>query len=265
MSNLVTRGITGFFFVAIIVSAIVVGEKYMVSLFGIVALLCLNEFYDVFSFSKYTPNKYLGIFFGIVFYSLYIYDAPFQIYILLFVLTFPVVSLIELFRNKPTPFQNIGLTIAGVFYIVIPFILINSEHLKKEGSYWLVLSIFILTWTSDTFAFLIGSQIGKHKLFERLSPKKSWEGFIGGFVFSVLAGYIIAHFTGNDITKFMLYGGIISIFGTLGDLVESMLKRSLKIKDTGKILPGHGGLLDRFDAVIMVIPIIYAIEVVFYQ
>jgi phosphatidate cytidylyltransferase len=264
MSNLVTRGITGFFFVAIIVSAIVVGEKYMVSLFGIVALLCLNEFYDIFSISKYSPNKYLGIFLGIVFYSLYIYSAPIQIYTLLFVLTLPIIALTELFRNKPNPFQNIGLTITGILYIVIPFILINSEHFKK-GSFWLLLSIFILTWTSDTFAFLVGRKIGKHKLFERLSPKKSWEGFIGGFMFSILAGYVIAHFTGNNITKFMLYGAIISIFGTLGDLVESMLKRSLNIKDTGTILPGHGGLLDRFDAVIFVIPIIYTIEVIFYS
>ncbi len=264
MSNLVTRGITGFFFVAVIVTAIVLGDKYMVALFGVVALLCLNEFYDVFSNSKYAPNKYLGIFLGLVFYSFYIYDAPFEIYTLLFVIAFPLMALLELFRNKPTPFQNMGITLIGILYIIIPFILINSPHLKKEN-FWLVLSIFILTWTSDTFAFLIGSKIGKHKLFERLSPKKSWEGFIGGFLFSVLAGFIIAYFTQNDIAKFMLYGAIISVFGTLGDLVESMLKRSLKIKDTGTILPGHGGLLDRFDAVIFVIPIIYVIEVVFYQ
>ena len=263
MSNLVTRGITGFFFVAIIVSAIVLGDNYMKTLFGLVALMCLNEFYDIFSKSNYSPNKYLGIFLGLVFYSFYIYDAPIEIYVLLFVLTFPTLALFELFRNKSNPFQNIGITLVGILYIIIPFILINSEHLQKNG-YWLVLSIFLLTWTSDTFAFLVGRKIGKHKLFERLSPKKSWEGFVGGFAFSILVGFLIAYFTDDNILKYMIYAGIISIFGTLGDLVESMLKRSLKIKDTGTILPGHGGLLDRFDAVIFVIPIIYAVEVLMF-
>ena len=157
-----------------------------------------------------------------------------------------------------------GITLIGIFYIVVPFLLINLMRINND-SYWPVLSIFILTWTSDTFAYLVGRKFGKHRLFERISPKKSWEGFFGGMIFSVIAGLTIAYFTGGDLFKYGIYGVVISTFGTLGDLVESMLKRSLKIKDSGTILPGHGGLLDRFDAVIFVIPIIYFLESFVFQ
>lgn len=267
MSNFVTRGITGFFFVAIIVCAIIFGDWYFQVLFGLIAILSLNEFYGLFKSSDTSPNISQGLIIGTVFYVMGLYaiqqNSLNPYFIGLGVLFFPLVGFAELFRNKKTPFQNMGVTIIGILYIITPFLLLNMMRLNTKD-FWIVLSIFILTWSSDTFAYLIGRQIGKHRLFERISPKKSWEGFIGGLLFSVIAGLLIAYFTESNLIKYAIYGVTIATFGTLGDLVESMLKRSLNIKDSGTILPGHGGLLDRFDAVIFVIPIIYFLETVLF-
>jgi len=268
MNNFVLRGITGFFFVSFIVLATILGSWYFEVLFGLVAVLALNEFYGLFKKSDVSPNISQGLIIGTILYLLGLYsihEVTFNPYLLAtLVLLFPLIAFAELYRKKETPFQNMGITILGLAYIIIPFLLIN---LMRNGTtnYWPVLSIFILTWASDTFAYLVGSQIGKHKLFERISPNKSWEGFIGGLVFSCLSGVLIAYFTNDSMFKYITYGVLIASFGTLGDLVESMLKRSLKIKDSGTILPGHGGMLDRFDAVIFVIPIIFIVELLFFS
>jgi phosphatidate cytidylyltransferase len=263
MSNIVIRAITGLFFALFIISATFLGGWYFQVLFGLVTILTLNEFYGLFKKSEVSPNISQGLIFGTIFYVIGLYCIQNKelntSFIAMLVFLFPLVGLAELFRNKKTPFQNIGVTIIGLLYIVVPFLLINLMRVNTNN-YWPVLSIFILTWSSDTFAYLIGSKIGKHRLFERISPKKSWEGFAAGLIFSIMAGLIIAYFTNDDFIKYAIYGGVIATFGTLGDLVESMLKRSLKIKDSGTILPGHGGLLDRFDAVIFIIPIIYFLE-----
>lgn len=263
MSNMLVRAITGFFFVSFIILATVLGGWYFQVLFGLVTVLTLNEFYTIFKNVTVKPNLSQGLIIGTLLYLLSLYSINQQelnIYLIgLLVLLFPLVGFVELYRKNKTPFQNMGVTLIGLFYVVLPFILINVMRLNSDN-YWPVLSIFILTWFSDTFAYLVGRKIGKRKLFERISPNKSWEGFIGGLVFSVLAGLVIAYFTEDSFVKYTLYGVIISSFGTLGDLIESMLKRSLKIKDSGTILPGHGGLLDRFDAVIFTIPIIYFLE-----
>lgn len=264
MSNIVVRGITGFFFVLIIILVTIFGDWYFYTLFGLVSIVSLNEFYHLFNKTENSPNISQGLILGSLLYIIGIYsitNIELNIYfIALIILIFPLIAFAELFRAKKTPFFNMGITFIGIIYIITPFLIINLLRLNQTD-YWLVLSIFLLTWTSDTFAYLVGRKIGKHKLFERLSPKKSWEGFIGGFLATIFVGFLIAYLTEDNMIKFMIYGAIISVFGTLGDLVESMLKRSLKIKDTGNILPGHGGLLDRFDAIIFVIPIIYSIEI----
>jgi phosphatidate cytidylyltransferase len=268
MNNMLVRAITGFFFVSFIILATIFGGWYFQILFGIVAIFTLNEFYSLFKDSKVKPNLSQGLIIGALLYLMSLYsinEDELTIYLIgLLVLLFPLVGFAELYRKNATPFQNMGVTILGLVYIVLPFVLINAMRLNTDN-FWPVLSIFILTWFSDTFAYLVGRKIGKRKLFERISPNKSWEGFIGGVVFSVLAGLVIAYFTDDSFIKYTVYGVIISSFGTLGDLIESMLKRSLKIKDSGTILPGHGGLLDRFDAVIFTIPIIYFLELFFFK
>jgi phosphatidate cytidylyltransferase len=266
MNNLVQRAITGTIFVAVIVSAILFKSWIFHTVFGLVAIVGLNEFYGLFKKSSSSPYTTLGVLIGVLIYSfgIILLYAPdlINLFFGVSILSFGLIALAELYRKKKQPFENIGIVITGLVYLVVPMLLLNymiefNRETLTITNFWPVLTIFILVWCSDTFAYLVGRQIGKHKLFERISPKKSWEGFFGGMLFSVIAGIIIAYFIDESYIQYGVYGLVISTFGTIGDLVESMLKRSLKIKDSGNILPGHGGILDRFDAVLFVIPIIY--------
>lgn len=266
MNNFWQRGVTGLIFVVIVIAAITVNAWLFHFLFGLVAVVGLTEFYTLFEKSKISPNKIVGVLLGLSIYtsgiySLYVENGTKYFYgFILF--SFGLIAFNELYRKKQNPFENIGITLLGMIYLIMPMFLLNTmiDFDPTTGEIvnnTVVLSLFILVWSSDTFAYIVGRSFGKHKLLERVSPKKSWEGFFGGLFMSMVAGYLIAVIAGQNEFQFMFYGLIIAIFGTLGDLVESMLKRSLKIKDSGKILPGHGGILDRFDAVLFVIPIIY--------
>ena len=146
-------------------------------------------------------------------------------------------------------------------FIVVPFTLIvQISFLNATFNYVnsTILGVFILIWTNDTFAFLVGKNFGKHKLLERISPNKTIEGFIGGMVATFLASFVIANqFTTHSITQWVVIAGIVSIFGVLGDLIESMFKRQAGVKDSSNFIPGHGGFLDRFDSVIFAAPFIF--------
>jgi phosphatidate cytidylyltransferase len=155
-------------------------------------------------------------------------------------------------------------------YIILPFIFITKISFGiKDYNPKIIIGLFIIVWTNDTFAFIVGKSIGKNKLFERISPKKTIEGFIGGIVFSILAGYLISkyyikaspEFSSTSIMIWVTIALIVGIMGTIGDLIESKFKRIAGVKDSGKIMPGHGGILDRLDSVIFVAPIIF----LFYQ
>ena len=259
------RAIFGGIFVAILVVCIVLGGLYFHVLFALMAVISLNEFYGLYRKKRISPNVILGILIGLAFYILgsWGYSQSFlQPYLLILgIMSFPIIALSELYRKKRMPFENIGITMLGWAYIVLPLILLNDLMWDNTQETWTnylpVLSIFIMVWTSDTFAYLIGKNIGKHKLFERISPNKSWEGFFGGALFAALAGGLIAYYINESIWVYVGLGLIIATVGTLGDLIESMLKRSLNVKDSGKIIPGHGGILDRIDAVLYVIPVVY--------
>lgn len=266
MNNFVQRAITGVIFVAVIVCAIIFKSWIFHLVFGAIAMLGLNEFYSLFKKAQGSPHTTLGIIFGFLIYvsgvTMRYYPEATKYMAGSVLFAFPIIAIAELYRKKKIPFLNIGLTLLGIIYVVLPLLLLNylvtfNENTFEITNFWPVLTIFILVWCSDTFAYLVGRQFGKRKLFERISPKKSWEGFIGGFLFSILGGIVIAYFTEQPYVTFIIYGIVISTFGTIGDLIESLLKRSLGIKDSGSILPGHGGILDRFDAVLFVIPIIY--------
>lgn len=263
MSNFWLRAITGTVFVGVLVGSMLLGGKILFAVLGIFAVLGLNEFYQLFQKSKYQPNK-IGLVFGAAIYASLI--LPFEylqaILVTVVLLLFSIIALLELFRNKKNPFQNIALTILGIVYVILPFSLLYEIGFHKIGHermylwQW-VLSVFVLVWCNDTFAYLFGRALGKNKLFERISPKKTWEGFIGGILMAILAAFLMAYFFELDTTELIVYGLIVGVIGTGGDLVQSMLKRSLGVKDSGNILPGHGGILDRFDGVIFVIPIIF--------
>ena len=187
----------------------------------------------------------------------------------------PILSLSELFQKSEKPFQNVAMVFLTIFYISIPFFFLLTPTLTSMRKGFqaddildtnaagftprIVAGMLFLTWANDTFAYIIGSRIGKNPLFARISPKKTWEGTIGGgLMCMVTAGIVSLFFKELNTLNWVVVGGIIAIFGTLGDLVESMLKRSVGVKDSGTIMPGHGGFLDRFDAFVFCIPFVYA-------
>ena len=162
----------------------------------------------------------------------------------------------ELFSKSETPFHNVALILLGITYLSIPFSMLNliafNDGLFNPN---LILGMLLLTWSNDTGGYLVGSQIGKNKLLPRISPKKTWEGFGGGVVMTFLVAYGLSQYFHEINTKdWLVVAGLVSTFGTVGDLVESMLKRSFDAKDSGTLLPGHGGFLDRFDAFVFLIP-----------
>lgn len=182
--------------------------------------------------------------------------------ILLFIVA---VYIRELYRNHSKPFSNIAMTILPWFYIVLPFdLMLQMSLFNNQFNYHIPLSLFVLIWTNDTFAYLSGMTLGRTKLFERISPKKTWEGTIGGGLFTLVAGWIFSlYFNEIALYHWLVIAIITVIFGTLGDLTESLFKRSINVKDSGNILPGHGGILDRFDSILMATPMVYVYVKIF--
>jgi phosphatidate cytidylyltransferase len=283
MNNFWTRAITGTVFVVVLVGAILLGGWYMHITFGAIVLLGLLEFYKLFEKTDSQPQRLAGALIGILIYLLAIltlrqndFMPGTRVYgnalIALIISSFVFIAILELFRKQKKPLENISLTVGGIIYVVFPFVLLNWLAINRDpqpvlhheppvfDQFWPVLSIFILIWCNDTFAYLTGKLLGRHKLFERISPKKTWEGFMGGLVFAILAAIILAYSLEQSYTKYVTYAIVAGVIGTLGDLVQSMLKRSVDVKDSGNILPGHGGILDRFDGVLFAAPVIFILE-----
>jgi phosphatidate cytidylyltransferase len=188
-------------------------------------------------------------------------DPPAFSNLLILAVTFAAIFIQELFTKSAAPFVNISYTLLGLVFVIVPFCFfhalgyLNAFH---QFNFHFPLAFLIMLWSNDTGAYLSGYFFGRTKLFERHSPKKTWEGFVGGVIISAAAAYAISFFYIEISWKeWILMAVLIGSFGTLGDLVESMLKRSLDIKDSGGILPGHGGLLDRFDGLLLSVPIVY--------
>ena len=273
MKNLIKRTITGLIFVALIIGSIIWSQYSFVILFLVITILGLWEFYSLVKTTNFArPQIFTGIFSGgILFISMALVAmniADLKI-LLINLATIPLIFFIELFSKNKNPFTNISFSVLGIIYIALPFSLLNfffnTGLIPGVFQYEILLGFFIILWINDIFAYLLGSAFGKHLLFKRISPKKTWEGSIGGMIFSLCAAYIISLFFKElSSIQWIIIALIIIVFGTLGDLTESMFKRSLNIKDTGNILPGHGGILDRFDAVFMAAPfvLIYLIFIV---
>ncbi len=262
MNNFLLRTLTGIVFVALVVSSIVFTPLFFAGLFLFVTLLGLHEFYSLLQKGGKSPQIYWGLISGGLLFAGLAAVANDWMEVKYLVALLPlavIVFIAELYRNKPSPFENIALTLVGIFYIALPFGLLNFLYLHGDNiTFILLLGFFVILWINDTFAYLFGITLGKHRLFERISPKKSWEGSIGGGLSSIVIAYVIASFDKSlPLIHWIAIAIIIVISGTLGDLVESMLKRSLNCKDSGTLLPGHGGILDRFDAVLISAPLIF--------
>ncbi|WP_025764967.1 phosphatidate cytidylyltransferase [Dyadobacter tibetensis] len=262
LSNLQQRTITGLIGVFIIIGCILYSDWTCFLLFCTISGLTQMEFYKLLGLDGNQPLTYYGTFCGTVLMILtYLIEqgvVPFENYFLIS----PVLSMIffiKLYKKRDLkPFMNIGFTFLGIIYVALPFSLIIVLALGGSSyNYEIVLGSLLLLWASDIGGYFAGTKFGKRKLFERISPKKSWEGAMGSAAFATLIAFLLGlFFTTYEPWKWFCIGAIIVVVGTYGDLVESLFKRSIAIKDSGTSIPGHGGFLDRFDGLLLSAPFI---------
>jgi len=250
--------------VVLLFGSLFAGKATFGLFFLLITFAGMREFYLLVSRNGIYPQVWPGIAAGFsLFLVIFLFFSGYVNATILFLpfVFLPAFFLLELFRNKETPVQNIGITLLGVAYVALPVSLINVlvfpfSHSAGFYSPDILAGLYILIILNDTVAYIVGVPFGKHRLMERISPKKSWEGMFGGVIATLVAGYFMTHlFPFLDLRQWFILALIVSVFGTLGDLAESMLKRSMKIKDSGSLLPGHGGILDRLDALLFVVPV----------
>lgn len=268
MKNLIIRALTGIIFVVVLISAIYIHPIFFLILFCIITGLTLWEFgglvkhYENANLQR-TVNVLGGVY---LFIATFVYangltDGKIFLPYLLFIM---LTMIAELYYKAPNPINNWTFTLFAQVYCAGSFSILNFIGAEPGTpgvmSYTplFIMAIFIFVWLDDTGAYLVGSLIGKHKLFERISPKKSWEGFFGGLILSLASSQAFAWFA-PEINRMNWLGlaATVVLFGTWGDLIESLLKRTLGVKDSGNVLPGHGGMLDRFDSVMLAVPASY--------
>lgn len=279
MNNFFRRTLTGAYIVILVLGGF---WLHPVSFF-ITGLIILTgtqfEYYMMIRSTGIKPQLISGMTAGIFAYVLSVLIAAGVLEMKYFLILIPlmlIIIVIELYRKQEKPFDSLAHTFFPLLYTGIPFVLLPFSAFSQSGldtllphryemfSPGIIIGFFLLIWANDTGAYLVGVSIGKHKLFERISPKKSWEGFFGGLLLAAVAGCFLSGWLGIvDRLHWVMIAVIVSIAGTYGDLVESMLKRSIGAKDSGSILPGHGGLLDRFDSAIISFPLVYLFVTLF--
>lgn len=274
MKNVFTRLFTGVLYIAVIVGAVMAGGWWLWGLAVLFGVLGINEFNRIANKGHISNTSRLidivGAFFlisgitcfldlslpGFLFgaWSLKTFLFAYLVYLLARFVS-------QLYIQDGNALSHYANSLMGQLYIALPMGLMCALYAMTNC--WFVLGMFILIWLSDTGAFCVGSLIGKHRLFERISPKKSWEGFFGGLAFCLAAAFCYHAFGRGLGVEFNLWqmlglGAVVCVFGTWGDLVESLIKRTLGVKDSGNLLPGHGGILDRIDSLLLVTPAVFA-------
>jgi phosphatidate cytidylyltransferase len=290
MNETLKRAISGAVYIALLLASILFSTESFITLFGVFLIIATYEFCSLVQINKIFPLFFVSLFYTtITLISFYKIETENYIngileenikltvninqldtILLAITLLVSIKCIVLLFDDTIQSLSKTSKYVYLLGYIVMPFIFITKISFGiKDYNPKIIIGLFILIWTNDTFAYLVGKSIGKHKLLERISPKKTIEGFIGGVVFAVFAGFLIsklyikpsAHFSDKSIIIWTTIALIVGVFGTIGDLIESKFKRIAGVKDSGKIMPGHGGVLDRLDSVIFVAPIIF----LFYQ
>ncbi len=258
MTNLLKRGISGLIYTVLFIGAIIYSKESYLGLIIMFGFVCIWEFFKIVKYK----NILIYILFLVLIYLQYPYFKPSLIshILLILCLSGSIQLLVTLFLKKKTypsnKIQKLDISIrylllSFVFLILLPFV--NGEY--KES---IILSLVFFIWVNDSFAFFVGKNFGKTKLFESISPKKTIEGFLGGVIFALITAFALSRFENFlSLTQLIVVSLIASIFGSMGDLVESKFKRQAKIKDSGTIMPGHGGLLDRLDSLLFVAPFVY--------
>ena len=281
MKNVITRSLSGLLLIIIVIGSVWMNSVTSYLLFLFILTFGLFEFYRFAKAESYYPNEKIGIATGIIVYSLSYLIASNILPVNMFALVLPLVlfiPILELYRQKKNPIVNISITFFGLVYVVLPlslihFMTIGSQSFNNEldiinginsgiqpiyYNSFIIIGYFIIQWVSDTGAFVFGVSFGKHRLFERISPKKSWEGAIGGFATTIGAAFLVHYvFPQLELGNWIIISLIITFFGIYGDLIESLFKRSVNVKDSGKIMPGHGGILDRFDSTFLALPMVF--------
>jgi phosphatidate cytidylyltransferase len=278
MNETLKRSLSGAVYVILLLASILFSIESFYILFGLFLLITVVEFCELIQLNKITSVILaLGIY-------LFFYEATLKhhnlfssavahyatLTALFITLIVSIKGVLFLFDDREVKSNIFSKHTYLIGYIILPFVFITKIPFGEKGyNPKIIISIFILIWTNDTFAYIVGKSMGKRKLFERVSPKKTIEGFIGGVLFAVVASYIISKFYFDpkeyyfkkSVVIWMTIALIVGVFGTIGDLIESKFKRAAGVKDSGAIMPGHGGILDRLDSVIFVAPIIF----LFYQ
>ena len=260
MSNFWKRAITGTLYVCVVVGSVLWNQFSFLGLLLLFSIFCLYEYTTLFKGKTASPPQYATIISGALYFLLREFDSAHIVPNYFKNLAYPlifIVFIIELYQKKRRSFSSAAIGVAGIVYISLS-LWCFTEIGYLGGNYrpYIILGYFILIWCSDTFAYLVGNLMGKTKLFESISPKKTWEGSIGGAVFTIGAAILLYKYLPESLRVLDWIGLalIIIVFGTIGDLVKSMLKRNSGVKDSGSLLPGHGGFLDRLDSLLFSAP-----------
>lgn len=265
MNNLRNRIVTGLLIGISLLVATWLGGLVFLLLFLAILVIGQLELFALIEQVGFRPQKKTAIAIGATIFIVNYLHATGVLTFKIHVIYIPLVLVIlisELYRKGQTPFITAAVTLLGVVYLAFPFSILNyfiyggyrTDIFMPE----LLISIFVFLWANDVGAFAVGSLVGKRPLFKRVSPNKSWEGSIGGFIWTLIAAWILSYFSPQiPIYDWIAMGAIVAIFGSFGDLLESLFKRSVKVKDSGSILPGHGGILDRFDSLLLSAPMIF--------
>lgn len=269
-SNLGQRAITAVIGALIVVSASIYSDWTYFVVFATILGFSQMEFYKLTGLDGMLPLRSFGTFLGVMIFTLTFMIEKERLPNEYLYLIFPIVSLtffIKLYKKTDRkPFTGVAYTYLGIFYVALPFSLLNLAvfSVDKVYHYEILIGCLLILWASDTGAYFAGTKFGKTKLFERVSPKKSWEGFLGGAFSAIAVAFILSqYFHAIEDWKWLVIAGIIIIAGTYGDLIESLFKRSIEIKDSGNHLPGHGGFMDRFDGLLLSAPFITAFLKIF--
>lgn len=279
LKNFIIRTLSGAVMLVVLLGSILLSQWSFALLMAVIAIGGMWEFYRLAEKAGYAPMKILGVFTGLVIFSInlslmFFFDteadgAGTMLIIAALgslILLVPLMCICELYRKSATPIANIASSFMGALYVALPMsLLLVIPMLLGNGVWnpWIVLFYVFIIWANDVFAYLFGITLGRHRLFERISPKKSWEGFFGGLAGAVAMGYVAALILEASTAAWMGLALVAALSGVFGDLVESLMKRSVDVKDSGNIIPGHGGWLDRFDALILSAPFVFVYACVY--
>ena len=264
MKNLLVRAASGVVLAAVIFGAVLWSHWSFGLLLALLVVVGMHEFYALARKCNCTPQTVLGTLIGLTVLGVALFPLP-RVCIcglLALMLLVPASFVLALWSRSAHPIADIGATLMGVFYVAAPFALAAWCY-DLTADKWPLLGFVLIIWANDVFAYLVGLAAGRHPLFPRLSPKKSWEGFFGGVAGAVCVGLLMAHLLHHPCWLWAGMALVAAVTGVAGDLAESMFKRAAGVKDSGNLIPGHGGVLDRFDAMLLAIPFVLAYLLIF--